>query len=143
MTFEDAIASLGAEFGADLAPEEGVAAFSAAVSEGDEPVEVVIRERDGRACADLSADLGELPAAGGEALLWEMLEANHFFGGTGGAALSVDGTRAKLERRASFDELGRGEGARVLLPFLAMAGRWRAAVARAARGAGGMPADNL
>ena len=139
MTFEDAIASLGAEFGADLAPEEGIAAFSAAVSEGDEPVEVVIREREGRACADLSADLGELPAA----VLWEMLEANHFFGGTGGAALSVDGTRAKLERRASFDELGRGEGARVLLPFLAMAGRWRAAVARAARGAGGMPADNL
>ena len=79
MTFKDAIASLGAEFGADLAPGEGIAAFSAAVSEGDEPVEVVIREREGRACADLSADLGELPAAGGEALLWNRVYAIYAF----------------------------------------------------------------
>lgn len=48
---------------------------------------------------------------------------------TGGASLSVDGTRAKLERRVPLTELGRGEGSRVLAPFLATAGRWRGIIA--------------
>jgi hypothetical protein len=59
-----------------------------------------------------------------------MLEANHLFGGTGGASLSVEGTRAKLERRFSLAELGRGEGGSVLVPFFATVREWRDAVAQ-------------
>lgn len=132
MTFEDAIKSLGAEFGVDLEPEDGAVSFAIAGDDGDS-VDIVVREAEDRESADISADLGELPAAGGDALLLEMLEANHLFGGTGGASLSVDGTRAKLERRVPLTELGRGEGSRVLAPFLGTAGRWRGIVA----GAGG------
>ena len=128
MTFEDAIRSLGAEFGADLEPEDGVASFAIA-GDGGDSVDVIVREAEDHESADISADLGELPAAGGDALLLEMLEANHLFGGTGGASLSVDGTRAKLERRVPLTELGRGEGSRVLAPFLATAGRWRGIIA--------------
>ncbi len=128
MTFEDAIKSLGAEFGVDLEPEDGAVSFAIAGDDGDS-VDIVVREAEDRESADISADLGELPAAGGDALLLEMLEANHLFGGTGGAALSVDGTRAKLERRVPLTELGRGEGSRVLAPFLATAGRWRGIIA--------------
>jgi len=128
MTFEDAIKSLGAEFGVDLEPEGGAVSFAIAGDDGDS-VDIVVREAEDRESADISADLGELPAAGGDALLLEMLEANHLFGGTGGAALSVDGTRAKLERRVPLTELGRGEGSRVLAPFLATAGRWRGIIA--------------
>lgn len=128
MTFEDAIKSLGAEFGVDLEPEDGAVSFAIAGDDGDS-VDIVVREAEDRESADISADLGELPAAGGDALLLEMLEANHLFGGTGGASLSVDGTRAKLERRVPLTELGRGEGSRVLAPFLATAGRWRGIIA--------------
>lgn len=128
MTFEDAIKSLGAEFGVDLEPEDGAVSFAIAGDDGDS-VDIVVRGAEDRESADISADLGELPAAGGDALLLEMLEANHLFGGTGGAALSVDGTRAKLERRVPLTELGRGEGSRVLAPFLATAGRWRGIIA--------------
>ena len=128
MTFEDAIKSLGAEFGVDLEPEDGAVSFAIAGDDGDS-VDIVVREAEDRESADISADLGELPAAGGDALLLEMLEANHLFGGTGGASLSVDGMRAKLERRVPLTELGRGEGSRVLAPFLATAGRWRGIIA--------------
>ena len=128
MTFEDAIKSLGAEFGVDLEPEDGAVSFAIAGDDGDS-VDIVVREAEDRESADISADLGELPAAGGDALLLEMLEANHLFSGTGGASLSVDGTRAKLERRVPLTELGRGEGSRVLAPFLATAGRWRGIIA--------------
>ena len=128
MTFEDAIKSLGAEFGVDLEPEDGAVSFAIAGDDGDS-VDIVVREAEDRESADISADLGELPAAGGDALLLEMLVANHLFGGTGGASLLVDGTRAKLERRVPLTELGRGEGSRVLAPFLATAGRWRGIIA--------------
>lgn len=128
MTFEDAIKSLGAEFGVDLEPEDGALSFAIA-GDGGDYVDIVVREAEDRESADISADLGELPAAGGEALLLEMLEANHLFGGTGGAALSVEGARAKLERRVPLTDLGRGEGSRVLAPFLATAGRWRGIIA--------------
>lgn len=128
MTFEDAIKSLGSEFGADLEPEGGVAAFTVS-GEGDAAVEIVVREVEDGDCADISADLGELPAGGSEELMMAMLEANHLFGGTGGSALSVEGSRAKLERRVPLTELGRGDGAGVLMPFLGMVRKWRAAVA--------------
>ena len=128
MTFEDAIKSLGSEFGADLEPEGGVAAFTVS-GEGDAAVEIVVRGVEDGDCADISADLGELPAGGSEELMMAMLEANHLFGGTGGSALSVEGSRAKLERRVPLTELGRGEGSRVLAPFLATAGRWRGIIA--------------
>lgn len=129
MVFEDAIKSLGKEFGVELAPEDGVAAFTVS-GDGGDSVEIVVREVEGHAAADVSADLGELPAEHLEGLLMAMLEANHLFGGTGGASLSVEGTRAKLERRFPLAELGRGEGGSVLVPFLATVREWRDAVAQ-------------
>ncbi len=124
MTFEDAIKSLGAEFGAELKIADGVAAFTA-FDDGGEGMDVVLRQVENQECADVSADLGELPPEGAEDLMMRMLEANHMFGGTGGASLSIEGDRAQLERRVSLAELGRGEGAFVLAPFLATAREWR------------------
>ena len=71
MTFEDAIRSLGAEFGVDLEPEDGAVSFAIAGDDGDS-VDIVVREAEDRESADISADLGELPAAGGDALLLEL-----------------------------------------------------------------------
>lgn len=122
MTFEDAIKSLGAEFGAELKIADGVAAFTA-FDDGEDGLDVVLRPVENRECVDISADLGALPPESAKML--EMLEANHMFGGTGGASLSIEGDRAQLERRVSLAELGRGEGAFVLAPFIATAREWR------------------
>ena len=128
MMFEDAIKSLGAEFGVELEPEDGVAVFTVS-DDGDDSVDIVVREAEDHEHADISADLGELPADGAGELMMEMLEANHLFGGTGGGALSVEGSHAKLERRSSLAELGRGDGVGVLVPFLDSARRWRGIIA--------------
>ncbi len=71
--------------------------------------------------AVVSADLGELPSDDIEAFATRMLEANHLFACTGGAALAVEGDRALLERRIRFAELSRGEGAHVVYPFIGTA----------------------
>ena len=73
----------------------------------------------------MSADLGKLPSDDIEALASRMLEANHLFAGTGGAALAVDGDRVLLERRVRIDALARGEGANVMYPFVDSALAWR------------------
>ena len=128
MTFEDAINSLGSEFGAELEIEDGVAALTAHDDDGDE-IDVILRSVENNEYADISSDLGELPSEGSEELMLKMLEANHLFSGTGGATLSIEEGRAKLERRVPLTELGRGEGAPVLTHFLATARKWRAALA--------------
>jgi len=122
--------SLGRELGVPLVVEDGAASFEAQPGgEGGTTVDVTITAMDDGAFADMTADLGELPAEGAESLMLRMLEANHLFAGTGGASLSVEDGRAKLERRVRLCDLGRGEGANVVLPFVATAGTWAELVA--------------
>ena len=128
MGFEDAVASLGRDLGIDLAVEDGVAEFVAASADGGEQLDVTISELDDGVSAALCADLGEMPAKGADGLMLRMLEANHLFGATGGASLSVEDGRAKLERYFSIVAFQRGDGARIVKPFLEMARKWRAVV---------------
>ena len=133
MVFEDAIASLGKGLGADLSVEDGVAEFTAAPEDGGEQVEISISEMDDGVSALLCADLGEMPSEGTNELMLRMLEANHLFDSTGGATLSVDDGRVKLERYVGLVELQRGDGAGVVAAFVGVAREWRGIVADAAR----------
>lgn len=122
MTFEDALASLGKELGLPLEIENGKAGFEASFGDdGEEPVSVEISADGDDAFVVVSADLGELPSDDIEAFATRMLEANHLFVGTGGSSLSVEGDHALLERRVRIEELSRGEGAKVIYPFIASA----------------------
>ena len=126
MTFEDAMASLGDELGLPLEIEDGKAGFVASFDDdGEEPVSVEISDDGDEGYAVVSADLGKLPSDDIEAFATRMLEANHLFAGTGGAALAVDGDRVLLERRVRIDALARGEGANVMYPFVDSALAWR------------------
>lgn len=129
MAFEDAIASLGRDLGIDLVVEDGVAEFVAASADGGEQIEVTISVLDDGVSAELCADLGEMPAKGAEKLMLRMLEANHLFDATGGATLSVEDGRVKLERYVSILSFQRGDGSRIVKPFLETARKWRSLVA--------------
>jgi len=132
MTFEEAMESLGGELGLPLVPENGAVAFEAE-RDGD-AMSVTIA--DAGEFAEFSADLGELPAEGREETLFGMLEANHLFEETGGASLSAGDGRANLERRVPLFTLGRGEGVRIVAPFLETAWKWRGIIA-----GGGSPGE--
>ena len=125
MTFEEAIQSLGAELGFEPESEGDAVSFEVAAAEDDDGFEFTISAA-GDDMAVLCADVGELPAGERDAAMMEMLEANHLFAGTGGAAFSVEDGRVRLEKRVALHELGRGEGANVVKPFLALAAQWRA-----------------
>jgi len=127
--FEDAIAVLGKDLGIDLVVEDGVAEFVATSQDGDEPVEVSISAMDDGESAVLSADLGEMPSEGADELMLRMLEANHLFDATGGASLSVEDDRAKLERYVNLVAFQREEGANIVPLFVEMARTWRGIVA--------------
>jgi hypothetical protein len=131
MEFDDVIASLRGEFGAEGAAEGGAVVFAVA-PEGGGPVEVSVSEMDDGASVLLCADVGEMPSGGGELML-RMLEANHLFASTGGATLSVDGGRVKLERYVGLAEFDRRDAAAVVEPFAAVAQEWRGVVAAEAR----------
>lgn len=128
MTFEDAIASFAEDIGQDLDIEDGVAKFAATAEDGVQ-VEVTVSAMDDGESALLCADLGEMPSEGGNELMLSMLEANHLFASTGGATLSVDGGRVKLERYVGLAELQRGEGAGIFASFARAAQEWRGVVA--------------
>ena len=128
MAFEDAIASLAEGLGQDFAMEGGVARFAATPEDGGQ-VEVVVSAMDDGESALLCADLGEMPSEGGDELMLSMLEANHLFASTGGATLSVDGGRVKLERYVGLAELQRGAGAGIFASFARAALEWRVVVA--------------
>ncbi len=123
MTFEETMDSLGAELGFPLSVLDGKASFEASSAKGGEPMDIEIKELLEGEIAVITADLGALPEEGAEELMRAMLEANHIFDGTGGASFSVDDGRVKLERYVRFQELGRGEGANVVMPFIAKARR--------------------
>ena len=97
MTFEDAIAALGAEFGVELSGEGGTAGFEVASEDGDfEPVDVTLTYEPEGEMLLVSVDVGAVDPEGGDEPLLKMLEANHMFSGTMGASFCVDDGRAKL-----------------------------------------------
>ena len=129
MAFEDVIASLGRDHRIDLVAEDGVAGFVATSEDGSERIEVSISAMDDGESVVLCADLGEIPTKDADRLMLRMLEANHLFDATGGATLSVEDGRAKLERYVGIVALQRGDSARIVSPFVAMARTWRRLIA--------------
>ncbi len=129
MAFEDVIASLGRDLGIDLVAEDGVAGFVATSEDGSERIEVSISAMDDGESVVLCADLGEIPTKDADRLMLRMLEANHLFDATGGATLSVEDGRAKLERYVGIVALQRGDSARIVSPFVATARTWRRLIA--------------
>ena len=122
MTFEDAIASLGDELGLPLEVEDGKAGFEASFGEdGEAPIPVEISADGDGEFVVFSAELGTLPSDDIEAVATRMLEANHLFACTEGAALAVEDDRALLERRIRFVELSRGDGANAVYSFIGTA----------------------
>ena len=126
MTFEDAIAALGAEFGVELSGEGGTASFEVASGDGDfEPVNVTLTYEPEDETLLVSADAGAVDLEGGdEPLLW-MLEANHMFSGTAGASFCVDDGRAKLQRRIRLDVFWREGGKTILMSLFKAVQAWR------------------
>jgi len=124
MAFEDAMATLGKELGVDLSVEDGAAWFLATPEDGGRQIEVSISVMDDGDSVALCADLGEMPSEGASELMLRMLEANHLFSSTGGATLSVDDGRVKLERYVGLVNFERGEGANIIAPFLNTAKIW-------------------
>ena len=126
MSFEDTIAALGAEFGVPLSAEGGTASFElSAEGGGFEPVAVTLTYEPEDEMMLVSADVGEVDAEGGDEPLLRMLEANHVFAGTMGASFSMDGARARLERRIRLDAFWREGGSGILMSLFRTVQDWR------------------
>ena len=127
MTFEDAIAALGEEFGVELSAEDGrTASFEVSSDGGDfEPVDFTFTyEPDGEMLL-ISADAGAVDLEGGDEPLLKMLEANHMYSGTEGASFSLDGRRAKLERLICLEAFCREGGKSILMSLFRSVQAWR------------------
>ena len=141
MTFDDAIASLGAELGFSLPVEDGVARLEAACAEGEaDAITITISEMQDAGGALLSAEVGEAPAATD---LRPLLEANHIFAETAGATLAIEDGRVYFEQYVPISFIGRGEGAPVVKLFAVHARNWRLRLAGTdgAGGPGAPPGD--
>ena len=126
MSFEDAIAALGAEFGVALSDESGTVSFEVAPEGGDfEPVNFTLTYEPDDEMMLVSADVGEVDLQGGDEALLKMLEANHMFSGTMGASFCIDAGHAKLQRRIRLDTLWREGGTSILLSLFKAVQDWR------------------
>ena len=127
MTFEDAIAALGEEFGVELSAEDGrTATFEMSSDGGDfEPVYFSFTYEPEGEMLLISADAGAVDLEGGDEPLLKMLEANHMYSGTEGASFSLDGGRAKLERLISLEAFCREGGKSILMSLFRSVQAWR------------------
>ena len=126
MTFEDAIAALGAEFGVELSGEGGTAGFEVASEDGDfEPVDVTLTYEPEDDMLLVSVDVGAVDPEDGDEPLLKMLEANHMFSGTMGASFCVDDGIAKLQRRIRLDAFWREGGKAILTSLFKSVQAWR------------------
>ena len=126
MSFEDAIAALGEEFGVELSAGDGTASFEVSSDGGDfEPVNFTIVYEPEDEMLLVSADAGAVDLEGGDEPLLKMLEANHMFSGTEGASFSLDDGRAKLERLISLDAFWREGGKSILMALFRSVQAWR------------------
>lgn len=130
MVFEDIVAVLEREFEVELAVVQGTTVFEVAGEDGGGRVRVLVQDESERHRVLLSADLGEPPPEGAEKLFRTMLEANHLFGGTAGATLSLDAAagRFRLQEAVPPDELANDAQGR-LVKFIETALFWSRAIA--------------
>lgn len=129
MTFEDAIAALGAELGFAIPVENGVATLEAAGAGPDaEAIVIELSEAPDVGGVLLSSMVGELSDV---TSLQPLLEANHIFAKTAGATLSIEDRHIYFEQYVPLSAIGRGEGARVVKIFAAHADDWRERIAGA------------
>ena len=126
MSFEDAIAALGAEFGGELSAEDGKAIFEVSSDDGDfEPVNFTLTYDPESETLLVSADAGAVDPESGDEQLLKMLKANHMFSGTMGASFCVDDGRAKLERSIRLDAFWREGGKCILMSLFRTVQDWR------------------
>ena len=126
MSFEDAIAALGEEFGVELSAEDGAASFEVSSEDGDfEPVNFTLTYEPENEMLLVSADAGEVDLESGDEPLLKMLEANHMYSGTEGATFCLDGSRAKLERLVSLEAFWREGGKSILMSLFRSVQAWR------------------
>lgn len=106
MTFDDIVALLKQSFGLELKVVEGTTVFEVASEDGGTKVKVLMQNVGEYNKVLLSADLGEPPQGGSEALFRTMLEANNLFVGTAGASLALDSAsgRCRLQKHEPSDE---------------------------------------
>ena len=123
MTFEDAIAALGAELGFDLPLQEGVARLEASSAAGDEDAVIVsLSEMQDVGGVLLSSDVGDVASVKD---LKPLLEANHIFAETAGATLSIGDGHIYFELYVPLAAIGRDEGATVVKTFVVNVRDWR------------------
>ena len=126
MSFEDAIAALGEEFGVELSAEDGAASFEVSSDDGDfEPVNFTLTYEPENEMLLVSADAGEVDLESGDEPLLKMLKANHMYSGTEGATFCLDGSRAKLESLISPEAFWREGGKSILMSLFRSVQAWR------------------
>lgn len=106
MIFEDIVAFLKRSFGVELKVVEGTTVFEVVSEDGGTKVKVLMQNVGEYNKVLLSADLGEPPQGGSEALFRTMLEANNLFCGTAGASLALDSASGscRLQKHEPSDE---------------------------------------
>ncbi len=130
MSFKDFIGTLAKELGAEIEIENDLCAISLGAAEGDR-IDILLQGFDRRGVLLATADLGEAPPEGREALYKTLLEANDLFAGTLGATLSLNSAngRVRLQRFDDMDAL-RAAGVRAAFTVFAdTAAVWKRFVA--------------
>ena len=102
MSFKDFIGTLAKELGAEIEIENDLCAISLGAAEGDR-IDILLQGFDRRGVLLATADLGEAPPEGREALYQTLLEANDLFAGTLGATLSLNPANGRV-RLQRFDD---------------------------------------
>ena len=130
MTFEDVVAILERTFKLELKVVEGTTVFEVASEDGGTKVKVLMQNVGEHNKVLLSADLGEPPQGGSEALFRTMLEANNLFGGTAGATLALDSAsgNCRLQKHEPSDEFA-NDPANRLETFIETALNWSRLIA--------------
>ena len=133
MTFDDIIAALSKEMGAEIEVEGGFCAVRTATghqapgaNHQASGVTILMQNLEGRDEMLTTADLGEMPPERLERLYRMMLEANDLFRDTGGATISInpDTGHVRLQRHDPFDVLAEKGPANVLMDFANVAETW-------------------
>jgi hypothetical protein len=130
MSFKDFIGTLAKELGAEIEIDNALCAISLGAAEGDR-IDILLQGFDRRGVLLATADLGEAPPEGREALYKTLLEANDLFAGTLGATLSLNPAngRVRLQRFDDMDAL-RAAGVRAAFTVFAdTAAVWKRFVA--------------
>lgn len=130
MTFEDVVAVLERTFELELKVVEGTTVFEVASEDGGTKVKVLMQNVGEHSKVLLSADLGEPPQGGSEALFRTMLEANNLFGGTAGATLALDSAsgNCRMQKYEQSDEFA-NDPANRLQTFIETALNWSRLIA--------------